>query len=74
MSGGESHRKRFTFTASQITETPGVLFRSNSIAMKIVSTYARLVGQQFLETTLGPLVNDIIADSRSVEVAFSSHI
>ena len=41
--------------------------------MKIVSTYARLVGQQFLETTLGPLVNDIIADSRSVEVTFSSH-
>jgi len=50
------------------TSREGVLFRSNSMAMKMVSIYARLVGHSYLQETLGPVIKDICNDKRSVEV------
>ena len=49
-------------------EGTGTLFRSNSMAMKLLSVYAQFTGQQYLRATLAAPISDIVADARSVEV------
>lgn len=44
------------------------MFRANSIAMRMLSIYSRLIAQQYLEDTLSTIIREICADSRSVEV------
>lgn len=51
-----------------IIASTGVLFRSNSVAMKLVSIYARIVGSDYLVSTLAPIIKEIVSDSQSVEV------
>lgn len=46
-----------------------MLFRSNSVAMKLVSAYGKLIGYNYLAETLGPIVKEIIMDSSPVEVS-----
>jgi len=45
-------------------EEPSTLFRLNSIASKLLSVYARMVGKSFLQRVLWPVMRDIKALGR----------
>lgn len=41
------------------TSTVNILFRSNSIAMKLVSAYAKMIGTTYLQKVLSPLIKEV---------------
>eukprot|EP01133_Synstelium_polycarpum_P003480 gene3480-3972_t len=47
---------------------PGTLFRSNSVAMKMVVAYGHKTAQHYLQQTLTPLVVELCASPLSLEV------
>lgn len=51
-----------------LTVTSSVLFRSNSMAIKIVTAYAKLIGGKFLRDTLGSMLTQVNALTESFEV------
>eukprot|EP01103_Thecamoeba_quadrilineata_P001001 TRINITY_DN10886_c0_g1_i1.p1 TRINITY_DN10886_c0_g1~~TRINITY_DN10886_c0_g1_i1.p1 ORF type:complete len:538 (+),score=103.12 TRINITY_DN10886_c0_g1_i1:32-1645(+) len=50
------------------TTSAGNLFRANSISSKILSAYARMAGQEYLHSTLRPLITWISASSSKFEI------
>eukprot|EP01102_Stenamoeba_stenopodia_P002152 TRINITY_DN1191_c0_g1_i1.p1 TRINITY_DN1191_c0_g1~~TRINITY_DN1191_c0_g1_i1.p1 ORF type:complete len:471 (-),score=100.56 TRINITY_DN1191_c0_g1_i1:110-1522(-) len=50
------------------TTSASTLFRSNSMASKLMSVYGRLTGQEYLHSTLRPLVRWIGASATSFEI------
>jgi hypothetical protein len=51
-----------------LTVSSSVLFRSNSMAIKIVTGYAKLIGGKFLRDTLGTLLQEVNLLNESYEV------
>lgn len=49
------------------TSTSSVLFRSNSMAIRILSAYGRVVGAQYLRDVLGDLVKEVCEDDGSYD-------
>lgn len=49
------------------TASSSVLFRSNSMAIRVLSAYGRLVGDVYLRAVLGDLVRKVCADATSYE-------
>eukprot|EP01100_Stratorugosa_tubuloviscum_P000181 TRINITY_DN1038_c1_g1_i1.p1 TRINITY_DN1038_c1_g1~~TRINITY_DN1038_c1_g1_i1.p1 ORF type:complete len:534 (+),score=237.73 TRINITY_DN1038_c1_g1_i1:74-1675(+) len=50
------------------TSSASTLFRSNSMASKMMSAFGRITGQEYLQATLRPLVKWISASSTSFEI------
>ncbi|GAA96793.1 hypothetical protein E5Q_03465 [Mixia osmundae IAM 14324] len=49
-------------------ETSSILFRGNTLFTKMLEMYMRLIGQDLLETSLGPLVRRICRDDIDIEI------
>ncbi len=49
------------------TASSSVLFRSNSMAIRVLSAYGRVAGDGYLRAVLGDLVRDVCADTTSYE-------
>ena len=47
------------FVANQETGSPSLLFRANSMAIKMMSVYAKMMGLKYLQSTLGDFVKEI---------------
>ena len=45
-----------------------LLFRSNSLASKLISTYAKLTGGEYLQTVLGDLIQAVWQNPTGFEV------
>jgi len=50
------------------TEQAGTLFRSNSMVSKMFKFYSRLIGLPYLYLTIGPEMDELIADELGLEV------
>ncbi|KNC47806.1 uncharacterized protein AMSG_04035 [Thecamonas trahens ATCC 50062] len=50
------------------TEYAQVLFRGNSLASKMMTVYSRLVGTQYLRSTLWPVMSAVVESETSFEV------
>lgn len=50
------------------TPNPNIIFRGNTVATKSVDSYMRLVGQPYLVTVLGPIIQEIYQGRKSCEV------
>jgi len=50
------------------TEQAGTLFRSNSMVSKMFKFYSRLIGLPYLYTTIGPELDELIAEELGLEV------
>jgi len=48
----------------------GTLFRSNSMASRIMSAYGRNIGMEYMKQYLKPLIDKIIAQNEYLEVLY----
>jgi len=70
----ECYNKTFDFLKSitdyeiNITSDSNVIFRGNSIATKGIDQYMKLVGMQYLHSTLKPAIDEIFATKHSCEI------
>lgn len=47
------------------TDTPAGLFRGNSVATKLLSIFVRSRGIQYLQSTLGPFLNNLVTNTEA---------
>lgn len=54
----------------EIEETvkPSLLFRANSLAMRTISCYAKLISEDYLKNLMAPFINDIIKSAKNYEI------
>jgi len=54
----------------EVTSSPDetTIFRANNIAAKMLRTYTRMVGTDYLRTTLGPFIAEVVTKPESLEI------
>ncbi|KAJ3188942.1 Ras GTPase-activating protein 1 [Gaertneriomyces sp. JEL0708] len=60
--------KTLTRLEIETTDDPNIIFRGNSVATKIVDNYMKLIGTEYLHTTLSSLIKGIYTSKDSCEV------
>jgi len=60
--------KAFVTKEVASSETPNTLFRSNSISTKLMKMYTKMIGGEYLKSTLKPLVDSLLASTATFEV------
>lgn len=65
---GAHYIKTIVQAEIEATPSPNIIFRGNTVATKSVDSYMRLVGQPYLNSVLGPIIQEIYQGRKSCEV------
>ena len=65
---GVAYLDRVTHCEIESMKTPDVIFRGNTLATKSLDAFMRLVGTDYLTTTLQPVIQEVIKSTKSCEV------